>query len=114
MLDKNNTPVIVSDEIFKGIRECVNIECPSNDTESVNRQVNTVKEGAAKIGAVIKRIPSSDGFGDILKVRTPWGGDGPGIFMLSHLNTLNPQDTLDNQNPYRREGDKVFGPGIMI
>ena len=32
--------------------------------------------------------------------------------MLSHLDTVHPHGTLDNQNPYRREGDKVFGPGI--
>jgi glutamate carboxypeptidase len=61
---------------------------------------------------VIERIPGSDGFGDILKVRTPWGGDGPRILVLSHLDTVHPQGTLDNQNPYRREGNKVFGPGI--
>ena len=33
-------------------------------------------------GVVIERIPGSDGFGDILKVRTPWGGDGPGMLVI--------------------------------
>jgi glutamate carboxypeptidase len=61
---------------------------------------------------VIERIPGRDGYGDILKIRTPWGGDRPGILVLSHLDTVHPHGTLDNQNPYRREGDKVFGPGI--
>ena len=112
MSEKKNTPVIDTDEILKGIREWVNIESPSNDGESVNRQVDAVEVGAAKICAVIERIPGRDGYGDILKVRTPWGGDGPGILVLSHLDTVHPHGTLDNQNPYRREGDKVFGPGI--
>jgi glutamate carboxypeptidase len=112
MSEKKNTPVIDADEILRGIREWVNIESPSNDGKSVNRQVDAVEKGAAKIGAVIERIPGRDGYGDILKVRTPWGGDGPGILVLSHLDTVHPHGTLDNQNPYRREGDKVFGPGI--
>ena len=112
MSEKKNTPVIDADEILRGIREWVNIESPSNDGKSVNRQVDAVEKGAAKIGAVIERIPGRDGYGDILKVRTPWGGDGPGILVLSHLDTVHPHGTIDNQNPYRREGDKVFGPGI--
>jgi glutamate carboxypeptidase len=112
MSEKKNKPVIDADEILKGIRKWVNIESPSNDGESVNRQVDAVEEGAAKIGAVIERIPGRDGYGDILKIRTPWGGDRPGILVLSHLDTVHPQGTLDNQNPSRREGDKVFGPSI--
>jgi glutamate carboxypeptidase len=112
MSEKKNTPVIDADEILRGIREWVNIESPSNDGKSVNRQVDAVEKGAAKIGAVIERIPGRDGYGDILKVRTPWGGDGPGILVLSHLDTVHPHGTIDNQNPYRREGDKVFGLGI--
>ena len=75
MSEKKNTPVIDADEILRGIREWVNIESPSNDGKSVNRQVDAVEKGAAKIGAVIERIPGRDGYGDILKVRTPWGGD---------------------------------------
>ena len=82
MSEKKNTPVIDTDEILKGIREWVNIVSPSNDGESINRQVDAVEVGAAKIGAVIERIPGRDGFGDILKVRTPWGGDGPGMLVI--------------------------------
>ena len=44
MSEKKNTPVIDTDEILKGIREWVNIESPSNDGESVNRQVIAVFE----------------------------------------------------------------------
>ena len=84
MSEKRNIPVIDANEILKGIREWVNIESPSNDGESVNRQVDAVEVGAAKIGAVIERIPGRDGFGDILKVCTPWGGggDGPGMVVI--------------------------------
>ena len=52
-----NIPVIDANEIFKDVRESVNIKCPSNDFESVKRQFAAVEVGAAKIGAVIERIP---------------------------------------------------------
>ncbi|MDP4796763.1 MAG: M20 family metallopeptidase, partial [Rhodospirillales bacterium] len=41
-----------------------------------------------------------------------WGGDGPGILVLSHLDTVHPIGMKNTKNPIRREGDKVFGPGI--
>src|SRR3546814_15143881 len=47
----------------------------------------------------------------IVKARTPWGGDEPGILVLCHLDTVHPVGTL-GRNSFRREGDKVFGPGI--
>lgn len=64
------------------------------------------------LGTTIDRTPGRDGFGDILKARSPWGGDGPGILVLGHLDTVHPQGTLTDINPVRREGDKVYGPGI--
>ena len=46
------------------------------------------------VGASIERTPGKDGFGDIVKARSPWGGDGPGILVLGHLDTVHPTGTL--------------------
>lgn len=107
-----NAPKLDAEEILEGVLRWVNIESPSHDGEAVSRMVDQVEKDAAPLGGHIERIPGRDGFGDILKVRTPWGGDGPGILVLSHLDTVHPVGTIDNELKVRREGDKVYGPGI--
>ncbi len=107
-----NLPQLDGDEILKGVLEWVDIESPSHDSAAVNKMVDRVQNDAETLGLGIDRTEGRDGFGDILKCRTPWGGDGPGILVLSHLDTVHGVGIKDTKNPIRREGDKVFGPGI--
>lgn len=100
------------DEVLEGIREWVLIESPSTDRQGVNRMMDAAQAAMTSIGARIERVPGRDGYGDVVKARTPWGGDGPGILVLGHLDTVHPVGTLGGPLPYRREADKVFGPGI--
>lgn len=108
----SNEPRIDGEEILAGIREWVMIETPSHDGVAVNRLVDVVARRMAALGAEIARTPGCDGFGDILRARMPWGGTGPGILILSHLDTVHPAGTLAGALPWRREGDSAFGPGI--
>ncbi len=71
-----------------------------------------VQHDMASIGAHVERIPGVDGWGDILKTRTPWGGDGPGILVLSHIDTVHPIGSIEDILPVRHEEDRVYGPGI--
>lgn len=107
-----NLPQLDGEEILKGVLEWVDIESPSHDDAAVNRMVDRVQSDAETLGLGIDREPGRDGFGDILKCRTPWGGDGPGILVLSHLDTVHGVGIKDTKNPIRQEGDKVYGPGI--
>ncbi len=109
---KSNLPALDAEEILAGVLSWVEIESPSHDGEAVNKMVNQVETEAQTMGLEIDRTPGRDGFGDILKCRTPWGGDGPGILVLSHLDTVHPIGIKETKNPIRREDDKVFGPGI--
>jgi glutamate carboxypeptidase len=112
MPDRGNIPVVDGEEILDGIRQWVEIETPTYEGAAVNVLVDVVEGGMKALGASIDRIPGRDGFGDILKTRTPWGGDGPGVLVLSHLDTVHPIGSIDGYNPWRREGDSVYGPGI--
>ena len=47
-----------------------------------------------------------------LYIRTPWGGDEPGILVLGHLDTVHPLGVLHNQLPLRVDGNRVYGPSI--
>jgi glutamate carboxypeptidase len=108
----SNRPVLDADELLAGIREWVEIESPTTDAASVNRMVDKVQADFAAIGARMERIPGRDGFGDHLLVTSPWGGDGPGILVLSHLDTVHDIGTLGTKLPFRVEGDVAYGPGI--
>ncbi|MDP6389368.1 MAG: M20 family metallopeptidase [Alphaproteobacteria bacterium] len=111
-MDATNVPKIDAEEILEGILEWVEIETPTYEADAVNALADVVEENLEAIGTEILRIPGRDGFGDILRARSPWGGEGPGILVLSHLDTVHPFGTKDGKNAIRREGDSVYGPGI--
>ena len=107
-----NQPMLDADEILNGIREWVEIESPTTDAAAVNRMVDKVEADYAALGARLERIAGRDGFGDHLLATSPWGGDGPGILVLSHLDTVHDIGTLATKLPFRVEGDVAYGPGI--
>jgi glutamate carboxypeptidase len=107
----SNAPLIDAKEILAGIKEWVEVESPSTDGAAVNGLVGKVATQLAQIGVKVERIPGRDGYGDHIRARSPWGGDGPGIVVLGHLDTVWANGTL-GRRPVTIEGDKVFGPGI--
>jgi len=107
-----NVPSFDTQEILGGIREWVEIESPTDTPEATNRMVDKVEADFAALGGKIDRIAGTLGFGDCLKVRTPWGGDAKGILVLSHLDTVHPMGTIERL-PFRVEDDTAYGPGIF-
>ena len=112
MTDPNsNLPNVNAEEILDGIRRWVEIETPTADAAAVNRLVDLVEEDLRTTGARVERIDGRDGYGDLVLARAPWGGDEPGILVLSHIDTVHPHGTIE-ANSFRREGNAVYGPGI--
>ena len=112
---RKNEPKIDADEVLAGIVEWVSIESPSHDAKSVNKVVDHVEGQFRDLGLKLERIPGVDGFGDILECKTPaeWStGDGKGILVLAHLDTVHPIGMIEKDLKVRREGDSIFGPGI--
>ena len=107
-----NIPSIDGEEILEEILRWVDIESPSYDADAVNLMADHVQEAVDLLGLDVERTPGRDGFGDILTARTPWSGNGPGILVISHLDTVHNIGTKEKQLKIRREGDKVYGPGI--
>lgn len=103
---------ISAQEILAGIKAWVEIESQTVDVEGVNRVMTKCAAEFAEAGAKVERIPGKDGRGDHLLMTSAWGGDGPGILVLSHLDTVHPKGTLAKELPFRVEGDKAYGPGI--
>jgi glutamate carboxypeptidase len=59
----------------------------------------------------IERLRGRDGFADMLKIRAG-EADVPGILVLSHIDTVHPIGTLAGALPFRRDGDRLYGPGL--
>jgi glutamate carboxypeptidase len=101
-----------SEAILADIRAVVEIESPSRHATGVNRVLEAIQSQFASTGAVCEREKTTDTLGDILRVRCdPARGEG-GILVLSHMDTVHPVGTLGGKLPFRRDGDRVYGPGI--
>jgi glutamate carboxypeptidase len=112
---RKNEPKIDADDVLAGIVEWVSIESPSHDGKSVNKVVDHVEGQFRDLGLKLERVPGRDGFGDILECKTTpemSHGDGKGILVLAHLDTVHPIGMIERDLKIRREGDSIFGPGI--
>ena len=109
-MDATNVPKIDAEEILEGILEWVEIETPTYDADAVNKLVDMVEKNISALGAEIVRVPGRLGFGDILRARTPWGGEQPGILVLSHLDTVHPIGTKTTSAPSCATATRCMGP----
>lgn len=102
-----------TDEIVEGLRPWVECESPTWDAEAVNRMMDLVAVKCAELGAAVERIPGTMGLGGSVRARFPHPRMGqPGIMITGHFDTVHPVGMI-RQNPFRREGGKVYGPGIQ-
>ena len=99
-------------EIIDGIRRWVEVESFTADVEGVNRLMTHVAKCYTDAGAKVERIAGRNMLADHLAISSAWGGDGPGILVLAHLDTVHPRGTI-KALPFRVEGDRAFGPGIF-
>ena len=99
--------------MIDGIRRWVETESPTRDTAAVNRMIDQVQADVAGLPVAVKRVPGQSGFADNLIVRNLAAGEGRGILILSHIDTVHPLGTLDGALPFRRDGDRLYGPGLF-
>ena len=98
--------------MLEGIRRWVVTESPSLDRAAVNRMVDQVQSDVTALDVSIERIPGRNGLADNLVVRNTAAGEGPGILLLSHIDTVHPMGTVNAGLPFRRDGDRLYGPGL--
>ena len=65
-------------------------------------------------GATVERIAGRMGFGDCVRATFSFGHvNKPGILIMGHLDTVHPVGTLASGLPWRRDGERCYGPGIF-
>ena len=102
-----------ADAMLAGLEPWVRCESPTYDAAAVNRMMDLATQPLVELGASIERIPGQQGFGDSVRATLPHSKQGqPGILIAGHMDTVHPLGTLQLL-PFRREGNKAWGPGIQ-
>ena len=101
-----------SEAMLAGLRTWVECESPTWDAAAVERMLDIAARDMAIMGASIERIAGRQGFAGCVRARFPHPKQGePGILIAGHFDTVHPVGTLEKL-PFRREGNKCYGPGI--
>ena len=98
--------------IIQGIQRWVETESPTRNAAAVNRMIDVVQDEVAGLPVATERVPGREGLADSLIVRSDPAASAPGILILSHIDTVHPIGTLAGPLPFRRDGEKLYGPGI--
>ena len=103
-----------AERIIAGLLPWVRVESPTTSLSGVNRMMDLAAEDMRALGARIERIDGEGRVGDTVIARFAGANAsaGPGILILSHLDTIHVPGTLAGRLPLRRDGDRYFGPGI--
>lgn len=107
------TLAVNAEEILAGIIDWVKIESPTHHVAGVNRMMDVAAETMRRLDAKIERWPGVGGFADVVSARLPSGGADSGVLVLAHLDTVHPVGSLEGRLPLRRDGDRMYGPGIF-
>lgn len=99
------------DVIVDEIREIVDIESPSHDSERSRAIVDWVESKARATGVEISVERAFVQDGNHLIIRA-FPGDAEPTLLLGHTDTVHPVGTRE-KNPTRIEGNKLFGCGIF-
>jgi glutamate carboxypeptidase len=96
------------DELSSWIRT----ESPTHDRAGVNLMMDLVVASVADAPITVERIAGEQGLGDALILRAGPQRDEPATLIMSHLDTVHPVGTLENDLPLRLDGDRLYGPGV--
>jgi len=101
-----------AEAMLPGLRSWVECESPTFDAAAVNRMMGIAARDLALLGARVETIPGRMGYGDCVRATFPHRkADEPGILVMGHLDTVHPIGTLASL-PWRREGGRLYGPGV--
>lgn len=101
----------VQPEVIENLRTMVLVESGSDDHAGLAEMADFVEGKLKALGARTQRIPGAKGSATGLVVGTFEGTGSAKIVLQAHLDTVYKPGILKTE-PYHREGNKLFGPGI--
>ena len=96
--------------VIDTLRDLVTMESGSNDHAGVARVMAYLDGRLVKLGAKVDRVASATGGPDL--VRGVFEGDGAlQVMLIAHADTVYEAGILQTE-PYHRDGNLLYGPGI--
>ena len=96
--------------VIASLKDMVLIESGSTDAAGLAKMAGYVEARLQALGARTERIAPARGPGSMVK--GVFSGSGTRKFMLiAHMDTVYPAGTLAGE-PYRQDGNRLYGPGI--
>ncbi len=93
------------------LKDLVLIESGSANVPGLTRVADYAERRLQALGARTERLPVSRGPGATM-VKASFSGAGRArVLLLAHMDTVYPDDTLASQ-PWREDGNRLYGPGI--
>ncbi len=94
------------------LSEWTRVESPTRNANAVNAMMDLLVSGIDPDTAEVERVAGRDGLGDSVILRAGPRNEREPILVLSHLDTVHPIGTAEKDNPVRRDGDRLYGPGV--
>jgi glutamate carboxypeptidase len=96
--------------LIESLREMVLIESGSTDEAGLRRMSDYVEKRLRLLGANVERTAATVGPGEIVK-GTLTGGGTKRFLLIAHIDTVYGKGILKTE-PYRQDGNRLYGPGI--
>lgn len=97
--------------VIQSLRDMVTIESGSDDTAGLERMAKSCEDRLRALGAKTEIVPAADGKPPGLVKGTFTGTGKLRILLIAHMDTVYRKGILAIE-PYHRDGNKLFGPGI--
>lgn len=97
--------------VIQSLHDVVNIESGSDDTAGLRKMADHIARQLRSMGATTRVIPATNGKPPGL-VEGTWKGTGKlHVMLIAHMDSVYRKGILKSE-PYRRDGNKLYGPGI--
>lgn len=96
--------------VIESLKSMVTIESGSADAIGLNRMADYTEGRLKALGAATERRRATTGPGSIV-IGSLAGTGSKRIMLIAHMDTVYPTGTLATQ-PYKVEGNRIYGPGI--
>lgn len=94
------------------LMQWVRVESFTRDRDGVNLMVDAVLASVEGLPIGHERFIGRSGLGDSLVLRAGPQTAAQPLLLLSHLDTVHPPGTVNGPLAVRREGDRLYGPGV--
>src|ERR1700737_374576 len=97
--------------VIDTLREMVMIESGSSDVEGLAKMADFTEARLKALGARTERRKTTRGAGADIVIGTFDGSGTKKLMLIAHMDTVYQRGILTSQ-PYRIDGNRIYGPGI--